>query len=174
MSQKNKKLNRNFIPQLIGDTIRKINRNFTSKFGRMEFIIQSKWPEIAGSYFADFSEPNSISKVPNYENELGEKIYKYHLNVSVAPGAALEFQHFKDTIIEKINSYLGYKAIIDLRINQNYIPNVNNSVSKMNMTKLTKDEKTKISDKVEDLSNKDLKESLIDLGKNIAKDSKDL
>ena len=147
MSQKNKKLNRNFIPQLIGDTIRKINRNFTSKFGRMEFIIQSKWSEIAGSYFADFSEPNSISKVPHYENELGEKIYKYHLNVSVAPGAALEFQHFKDTIIEKINSYLGYKAIIDLRINQNYIPNVNNSVSKMNMTKLTKDEKTKISDK---------------------------
>ena len=33
-------------------------------------------------------------------------IYKNILNVSVNPSAAIEFQHFKGKIIEKINSFL--------------------------------------------------------------------
>ena len=40
----------------------------------------------------------------DFENDLGETVYKNYLNVSVAPAAAIEFQHFKDTIIEKINT----------------------------------------------------------------------
>ena len=122
MDKKNNKIKRSFIPQAIGDTIRKVNRNFSSKFGKIEFIVHSKWSEITGSYFGEFSEPKNITRIPDYENEFGETVFKNQLNVSVAPAAALEFQHYKDTIIEKINSYFGYKAIIDLRIQQNYIP----------------------------------------------------
>ena len=33
-----------------------------------------------------------------------------YLHVNVSPAAAIEFQHFQDKIIEKINSYFGYKA----------------------------------------------------------------
>ena len=42
--------------------------------------------------------------------------YKNFLHVRVSPAAAVEFQHYKDTIIEKINSFFGYKAISDLRL----------------------------------------------------------
>ena len=48
MDKKNKKPKRTFIPQSIGDTLRKVNRNFSSKFGKIEFIIHSKWPDIVG------------------------------------------------------------------------------------------------------------------------------
>ena len=167
MDQKNNKPKRSFIPQPIGDTIKKINRDFTSKHGRMEFIIQSKWSEIAGSYFLEFSEPRNISKIRDYENDLGETVYKNYLIVSVAPAAAIEFQHFKDKILEKINSFFGYKAIMDLRIQQNYIRKNMYMSDKSNNRELTDQEKTIISDKVGNLSNKELKESLIDLGKNI-------
>ena len=171
MNHKNKEPKRSFIPQPIGDTVKKINRNFSSSFNRIEFIIHSKWSEIAGSYFVEYSEPRNISKIPDFENDIGETIYKNQLNVSVAPAAALEFQHFKDTILEKINSYFGYKAIIDLRIQQNYIPKQNNKQKiKMSKKALSQSEKLRISDEVEKVTNYDLKESLIDLGKHIAKE----
>ena len=172
MDKKNNKIKRSFIPQAIGDTIRKVNRNFSSKFGKIEFIVHSKWSEITGSYFGEFSEPKNITRIPDYENEFGETVFKNQLNVSVAPAAALEFQHYKDTIIEKINSYFGYKAIIDLRIQQNYIPKTVIKTKVLNDRKLTSDDKKSIINEVEKLKNDDLKQSLIDLGTNIKKDIK--
>ena len=145
MGKKNYKVKRTFIPQAIGEAVKKVNRNFSSRFNRLEFIIQSKWSEIAGTYFYKYSEPRNITKLPDYENEIGEMIYKNYLNVSVAPAAALEFQHFKDKIIEKINSYFGYKAILDLRIQQNYIPKDYKKLDKMNNRELTTGENEKIS-----------------------------
>ena len=106
MNQKNNKPKRKFIPQSIGNTLRRINKNFSSKFGKTEFIIHSHWNEITGSYFSKYSEPKNISRITDYENEVGEKIYKNYLNVSVSPAAAVEFQHFKNKILDKINSYL--------------------------------------------------------------------
>ena len=170
MIQKNNSSKRNFIPQQIGNTIKKINRKFSSKYGKIEFLIHSKWPEIAGSYFVEYSEPGNISRLVDYQNDLGETIYKNHLNVSVSPAAALEFQHFKDKILEKINSYFGYKAIIDLRIQQNYIPKANKS-NKMYSRDLKNTEKLEISGEVGKLNDKNLQKSLIDLGENIAKKS---
>ena len=173
MYQKNNKPKRNFIPQSIGKTIKNINRKFSSKFDKIEFIVHSKWAEIAGSYFSEYSEPKNIMRIPDYENDIGETIYKNHLNVSVAPAAALEFQHFKDTILEKINSYFGYKAIMDLRIQQNYIPKLNNRKKfDMNIKKLSEIDKKNISDEVKELNNNDLKQSLVDLGRNIIKENK--
>ncbi len=175
MNQKNKSSKRNFIPQAIGDTIKKINKNFSSKFNKIEFIIHSHWSEIAGSYFTDYSEPKNITRIPDYENEIGQTIYKNYLNVSVAPAAAVEFQHFKDTILENINSFFGYKAIIDIKIKQNYISNSNaNTPKKADMIyrKLDNNDEKKISKQVKDLNNKELKKYLIDLGKNITKEIK--
>ena len=172
MNQKNNMPKRTFIPQPVGKTIDKIKKKFPSKLGKVEFIIHSKWKEITGSYFAEFSEPSNISKLQDYENEFGEVIYKNYLNVSVAPGAALEFQHFKDKILEKINSYFGYKAIIDLRIQQNYITKYNMNRPKLSDKVLNEEDITAISNDVQNISNKDLKKTLIDLGKNITKDSK--
>ena len=173
MNQKNNKPRRTFIPQSVGDSLKKISRNFSSKFGKIEFIIHSKWPDIVGSYFQEYSEPKHISKLPEYENELGETIYKNYLNVSLAPPAAIEFQHYKDKIIDKINSYFGYKAIIDLRIKQDYIPKINNiSNVIMKNNKLSLNEKKAISNEVKEVVNSNLKESIINLGINITKESK--
>ena len=173
MVKKNNKPKRTFIPQSIGDTIKNINRNFTSKFNKLDFVIQSNWSEIVGSYFKEYTEPNQITKVPDFENELEETQYKNYLNVSVAPAAAIEFQHFKDVVIEKINSYFGYKAIADLRIHQNYIPKVNGNNKIYSKTmQLSQNEKNSINNKVTKMKNNDLKSSLTDLGEYITKNTK--
>jgi len=172
MNKKNIKIKRSFIPQRIGDSIKKINRNFTSKFDKIEFIIQSNWEQIVGSYFAEFSEPLYITRIPDFENEIGETVYRNYLNVSVSPAAALEFQHFKDTILEKMNSYFGYKAIIDLRIQQNYITNSNRKKLNVRDIQLSNEENQNISKEVEMLADTSLKSTLINLGKKITKDNK--
>ena len=173
MNKKNNSAKRSFVPQIFGDTLKKINRRFSSKFNKLDFIIRSKWPEIVGSYFKSYSEPINISSVADYENEYGETIYKNHLNVSVAPAAAVEFQHFHDKIVEKINSYFGYKAIKRLRIQQNYIPKeVQSNKRMMSNLKVTNQDKEFISSELKKLQNDDLKNSLIDLGENIVKEEK--
>ena len=73
MDKKNIKQKRTFVPQSIGDTLRKVNRKFTSKYNRTEFVINSKWPEIAGSYFKEYSEPLNVSRVRDFENDLGSR-----------------------------------------------------------------------------------------------------
>tara|TARA_B100000902_G_scaffold153632_1_gene150160 strand:+ start:118 stop:636 length:519 start_codon:yes stop_codon:yes gene_type:complete len=166
MNKKNIKQKRTFVPQSIGDTLRKVNRKFSSKYNRTEFLIHSKWPEIVGKYFLNYSEPLNVSKVRDFENDLGETVYKNYLNVSVTPAAAIEFQHFKDTIIEKINTYFGYKAIIDLRIQQNYIPK-NNTMKKAKSFQINKDDKEFIKKNIEKFQNNELKKSLLNLGNKI-------
>ena len=91
----------------------------------------------------------------------------------MAPVAALEFQHFKDTIIDKINSYFGYRAVTDLRISQNYIPKDNRSINnKTNGKKISESDEKIIKSEVQNMKNNDLKKSLINLGINILKESK--
>ncbi|MCH1484765.1 MAG: DUF721 domain-containing protein [Flavobacteriaceae bacterium] len=111
MKYKNTETKRTYVPKKIGDTLSKINKNYSSKFGKIEFLILSKWTQIVGSFFADHSEPDKISRITEEFNEFDEPIYKNFLHVRVSPAAAVEFQHYKDTIIEKINSFLAIKLL---------------------------------------------------------------
>jgi len=171
MDKKNIKQKRTFVPQSIGDTLRKVNRKFSSKYNRTEFVINSKWSEIVGSYFKEYSEPLNVSRVRGYENDLGETVYKNYLNVSVAPAAAIELQHFKGTIIEKINTYFGYKAIMDLRIHQNYIPK-RTHMKQINKKNIDKDGIEFVKQNIKEFQNSDLKKSLLNLGNKITTEDK--
>ena len=106
-----------------------------------------------------------------FENDLGETVYKNYLNVSVAPAAAIEFQHFKDTIIEKINTYFGYKAIMDLRIHQNYIPK-HTHMKQSKKKQINKDDIRFVEENVKEFQNLDLKKSLLNLGNKITTEDK--
>ena len=84
---------------------------------KIEFLILSKWIQIVGTFFAQYSTPERISMFPNktkYNDEINEII----LHVNVNSAAAIEFQHFQNKILEKINSFLGYKAVHRIKIQQ--------------------------------------------------------
>ena len=86
----------------------------------------------------------------------------------VSPAAAVEFQHYKGTIIEKINSFFGYKAITDLRLQQNFIPEkkIRGNVDVSNQT-ISEDEKISIKNDIDSIKNKDLEKSIVNLGASI-------
>ena len=164
---------RTFVPKKLGDTLSKINKNYSSKFGRIEFLILSKWTQIVGIFFADHSEPDKITRITEEFNEFDEPIYKNFLHVRVSPAAAVEFQHYKDTIIEKINSYFGYKAISDLRLQQNFVPEkkIKNNI-KLYDQDLSEEEKVSIKSKINNIKNKELEKSIVNLGASINREDK--
>ena len=164
---------RTFVPKKLGDTLSKINKNYSSKFGKIEFIILSKWTQIVGSFFADHSEPDKISRITEEFNEFDEPIYKNFLHVKVSPASAVEFQHYKDTIIEKINSHFGYKAISDLRLQQNFVPEkkINKNINLFNQ-EFSEEEKTNIKSEINNIKDKELEKSIVNLGASINREDK--
>lgn len=173
MKLKNKESKRSFVPKKIGETLTKVNRVYSSKFGKIEFLIISNWPQIVGSFFADHSEPDKISRVVDQKNEIDQPIFKNFLNVRVSSAAALEFQHYKNTIIEKINSFFGYKAITDLRLQQNFIPKkITKENKNQNPINISDKEKEKIKKEIGVIHDKDLEKSIVNLGASIMRENK--
>ena len=161
--------NRSFVPKKIGETLTKVNKKYSDKFGKNEFLIISKWPQIVGSFFSDHSEPDRITRITEGFNELEEPILKHFLHVKVSPAAAVEFQHYKDTIIEKINSFFGYKAIADLRLQQNFIPKA--KVNKqLNNIKISEEEKEIIKNEIDVIHDEELQKSIVNLGASIKRE----
>ena len=113
--------NRNFKPVKISESLKTINQKVLYKFGKIDYTIHAKWPEIVGIFFVQHSKPQRITSIQVGYNTNGETIYEKYLHVNVTPAAAVEFQHFQNKIIEKINSFFGYKAIHGIRIHQKLI-----------------------------------------------------
>ena len=173
MKNKNSESKRTYVPKKIGETLAIINKNYSSKFGKIEFLILSKWTQIVGSFFADHSEPDKISRITEEFNEFDEPIYKNFLHVRVSPAAAVEFQHYKDTIIEKINSYFGYKAISDLRLQQNFVPDkkIKHNIN-LDDQDLSEEEKASIKSEINNIKDKELEKSIVNLGASINREDK--
>jgi len=171
MNNKNEGYKRTFVPKTIGESLSKINKNISNKYGKTEYLILLKWSEIVGSFFSNHSEPEKISRIPDQYNEIGEQIFKNLLIVKVAPAAALEFEHFKDKIIEKINSYFGYKAVSGIKINQNFTKSNNSKIPEDSKVKTKKSiHKNIIKKDINNFKDKNLEESIIKLGITINKE----
>lgn len=78
--------------------------------GRAELLLH--WPEIAGPDLARVTEPGTLIPGRGLANN-GQ------LTVTVAGGpAALEIQHQEPQILERINTFLGYRAVGKLKLIQ--------------------------------------------------------
>ena len=168
MINKTIKTGRKFVPTSIADSLKSINRKFLYKFGKLDYTIHAKWSDIVGNFFINHTEPLKITSILASIDESGNNIYDRYLHVNVSPAAAIEFQHFQDKIIEKINSYFGYKAIKGIKIHQQFIKNdkSNKKVKNVNLIKKENDKK-EVLKLTPQLSNKKLEESIVNLGLSI-------
>jgi len=167
------KNNRKYRPESIGNSLKALNQKFLYKFGKLDYVIHSKWGEIVGSFFVDHSKPIKITSIMSGDNNEGETVYDKFLHVNVTPAAAIEFQHFQNKIIEKINSYLGYKAIKGIKIHQKLVRKENKSskTKQINFTNI-KQKKQEIKNTTPKISDKDLEESILNLGVSIINEEK--
>ncbi len=167
MNNSNEVSKRTFVPKTIGESLQKVNQKFSTKFGKIDYVIHVKWKQIVGSFFSNHSQPMKIITVKDFIDEKNEYIFSNYLHVNVAPAAAVDFQHFKDKITEKINSYFGYKAIKGIKIHQNFIPIVENNTLNKKKPKNTDKLNKEVKQHVQGIKNKDLEESVVKLGLSI-------
>ena len=170
MNNSNEVAKRTFVPKTIGESLQKVNQKFSSKFGKIDYVIHVKWKQIVGSFFANHSQPMKISSVKDFIDDKNEFIFSNYLHVNVSSAAAVEFQHFQDKIIEKINSYFGYKAIKGIKIHQNFIPKFDDNTTNKNKPKNNKKLNAEVKQHVKGIKDKDLEESVVKLGLSISKE----
>lgn len=101
-------------PRALAAHLPRITKAVLAKSGRDYAALIAEWPSIVGKALAESSLPEKLSR--GRQNESGV------LTLRVSGGAAMEFQHREPQIIERINAYLGKRAVDRIRLVQAPIP----------------------------------------------------
>ena len=138
-----------------GSTLPRGVKGILKKNGYNYSEIISKWNILVGKDISNCCYPKSIKMTKGNENGT--------LILSVERGNEINVEYSKNEIINKINSYFGYKLINEIRL-QTF-----NSLNKKNKDKNIQNKSSKkFEEKINKIKNKDIRDSLKQL-LNIAK-----
>jgi hypothetical protein len=97
-------------PKALADSLRKVTRQALGQRSLAEQSLILDWPSIAGGDIARMCTPRGLSFQHRDRRMDGT------LTLKVQSGQATRLQHLEPQLIERINGYLGYRAIARLRL----------------------------------------------------------
>ena len=106
---------RSWRTQSLGSLLPKVARPVLGRHGLAAGGIVADWPSIVGVQLAECCVPMRLAFPPG-ERSAGT------LHLRVQGSLALELQHLEPVVLERINSYFGYRAVVRLRIQQGPVP----------------------------------------------------
>ena len=95
----------------IADLMPEIGRTAFRRFGFVQSALVSRWPEIVGERWAGASAPESLRFPPGKKAD-------GTLTVTVRGSHAPMMQHIAPEIVERVNRFFGYKAVVKVKIRQ--------------------------------------------------------
>jgi hypothetical protein len=111
----------------VGSFVPRLAQKAFEKFGFSTVALLTDWPAIVGQELAGYTLPERL-KWPRKANPRGEAQGDAEagcegrpgatLVIRVEPSRALDVQYGAAQIIERINSYFGYRAVSELRLQQ--------------------------------------------------------
>ncbi len=134
------------------DTLPKNIKKILNKKGHIYADILNKWNYLVGKNIAEIAYPKSFK--PGPKNEPGMLIVK------IKRGSEIEIEYSKNQIVNKINSYFGYKAIDKIRLEPFQIQN---SERKNYKLPVTEKQKNKYLHLLKNIKNDKLRKSLLNL-----------
>src|SRR4051812_4555856 len=141
-------------------------RNTMGGRGFAEAGLITEWASIAGADVARMSRPVQLA-FPRGERKGGV------LTVECGGAAALELQHLKPQILDRINSHFGYAAIAELRFRQGSArPTTQAKTRRRDSKPLSATEIAETTAAVDTLPDGEIKASLLRLGLAIRRDSR--
>lgn len=105
----------------IGARVAQLTREVFRKRGFAEGHILAHWPEIAGDMVSDYCAPERLI-FPRQIREGRAPRGGATLEIRVDGPIALEIKHLEPQIVERINSYYGYRAVTRLKLTQGPLP----------------------------------------------------
>ena len=145
----------------VGETVSGLTRPAFGKRGLSDGTIIHNWHLIAGAFLANHTLPEKIS-FPAGRKAAGTLHLKIE-NSALAP----EVQHLEPILIEKINSYYGYKAVERVRIIHGPLPQKPVEEGRGPPRKLNPTEETQLSHELDEIDDPDLKKALEKLGRSV-------
>lgn len=126
-------------------------------FSRREII--ARWPDIVGSALADCSLPERLT-FPRDDRHGGS------LYIRVQGSMAVELQHFEPMVIDRINSYYGYRAVERLIYRHGSVP-VRSQKARHALPDLTDSQENYLKDHLEGVKTPELHQALYRLGREV-------
>lgn len=154
----------------VSKTILPLIKQIMGNKGLIEIELLKNWEEIIGPTLSKYSLPKQIKFVKN-EKTNGT------IEIMVLSGAfAMEIKQREQQIIEKINNFIGYSALIKIQIIQNSCPEDfligKNSIDNIKKYLVTPSEQNYITELVNGVKDNNLKERLEKLGQAIFDNNK--
>jgi hypothetical protein len=158
MHNKQNKQSRTYVQGLrsFGTTLPRGLKGILKKNGFNYSEIISKWNILVGKDISDFAYPKSV-KMKNGESN-GTLI------LAIKRGNEINIEYSKNRIIDKINSYFGYKLINEIRLVAH-----NSESKKIENSKITKKLSLKFKSQISEIRNDSIKNSLSQLLKVVNK-----
>ena len=99
----------------VGEAVSVVAAPMLGRRGFAGTRVAAEWPSIVGQQLADRTLPERVVHAPGGRGGT--------LHVRIASGAlAVELQHLEPLIVERINTYFGYRAIARLKLKHGPIP----------------------------------------------------
>ena len=127
-------------------------KKILNKKGFVYSEILSRWNYLVGNEISKISFPKTFK--PSGKNAPGTLI------INVQRGNEINIEFSKNTIIEKINSFFGYKILNNVRLET--FNNMKENINKKKMY-ISKNSTKKFQDSLKSLNNEKIKKSLIKL-----------
>ena len=127
-------------------------KKILNKKGFVYTEILNRWNYLVGNEISKVSFPKTFK--PSGKNAPGILI------ISVQRGNEINIEFSKNTIIEKINSFFGYKVLNNVRLET--FNNLKENINKKKMH-ISANNKAKFKDSLKSLNNEKIKKSLIEL-----------
>ena len=107
---------RSGVPRALAATVDRITKPLFGRRGFAEGAMIGDWPSVVGIEFAEHTSPERIvfGRGERREGTL-------HIRVD-GGGRATEIQHLEPQIVERINSFYGYRAVARLKLIQGPLP----------------------------------------------------
>lgn len=100
----------------VSQAIDRLTKGILGKQGFTHGAIVTKWPEIVGENIARHTQPEKI--IFSRDGATGGTL---HLKTD-SGGFAMELQHMEPQIVERINAFFGYRAVVRIKLIQGPLP----------------------------------------------------
>lgn len=148
-------------PRPLARMVEKLTKPVLGRHGFTHGAIVTKWPEIVGQDMARHTQPEKI--VFSKDGVSGGAL---HLKCD-SGALATELQHLEPQILERINTFFGYKAVVRLKLIQGPLPEGHGGTPGMPARPLSPNEAKALAGSVAGVDDPELRAALERLGRSV-------